>query len=306
MAKILVTGAAGFVGSNICNWLMVHTNHSMVGVDSMTTFSDLTNLEPIRKSKRFEFYVANVADADIMERIFKIERPNYVIHAAGTSQYSDLIDGVANAASKYPVEALLGLSVAPQGSTRDWDGPYNGLMPGVEDAVVRWHNLKEVNAMAVNLCRLYGPREAPNEFIPKTIKALLDEEEVDPEKFSTKVSEWMYLKDAFLVVCALMQKGEPGKIYNITAGYRASERDMLYKLNKIVGADLPSSEFDNQSYVPIFTGDRGPFVSMDTIGWQPSFGFEQSLEHTVCWYHANRWAFTQKLVGDYESSDNGG
>jgi dTDP-glucose 4,6-dehydratase len=301
MAKILITGASGFVGANLCNWFMVHTNHQLVGVDNMTTFEGLTNLEPVRRSKRFNFYLANTEDAHIMDRVFYVERPNYVIHAAGSSAENDLfgLDSVAAAASKYPVERMLALNYADDrggSSARHFDETRQGVRPGFESAAVKWNQLYGTPLVVVNCCSLYGPRDAPNSMIPDTIYKMLNNEQIDFESYGVQTREWMYLRDAFLALCCLLNNGNPGHVYNITTGFQASDRDMAHKISKILGLDLSCERSHLEAYTPIPNVDRGRLVSMGTLGWEPSFEVDKSLEHTVCWYNANRWAFNQKLA----------
>lgn len=300
MAKVLITGAAGFVGCNLSNWLMLHSQHQLVGIDNMTTFSKLTNLEPVRHSKRYSFYVADVRDEHIMERILRIEQPNYIIHAAGSSDYTGSFNAIAQAVKRHPVERLLVLNFIDQrgaiaDSPRDFDDEdLLGVRRGLEEAVVRFHS-DGVNTVAANFCDLYGPREAPIAFVPGITRGLLEGKEINPGDFDVGISEWMYIKDAFLAICALMKYSQVGHIYNITAGYRASKREMLYKIAGIIGVDLPRLNWGAPEYEPIFNEDRGRLVSTQTLGWKPVHGFEESLEHTVCWYNANRWAFKQEM-----------
>lgn len=269
MAKILIVGASGFIGSNVANWLMLHTNHTLVGIDAMNTFPDLLNLQPVINSKRFNFYLADARNKDIVEKIFRVENPDHVLDVSCEYDFQ-IQEALAYAVAKHPVEKL----VSVLDKFRRY-GP--GIVELVQELMPK--------AIIAYSCGIYGPRQHKNELIPNAMWQYLNNRTVDPKSLTNRCSEWLYVKDLFLAISLLFRAGKPGVIYEVS-GHSASENEIVEKLAAITGNDveLILTDFNTME-------ENVSAVNISELGWKPTHGLDDSLEHTAVWYSQNKWSY---------------
>jgi len=277
MSKIMVVGAAGFVGSNFCNWLMLHTKHDIVGVDNMSTFPDLLNLEPVIRSKRFDLNISNGFDDDIMERLVGVEKPDYIINATVSGVYGVLLHKcIVGAVENNPVKKIISLTNMHDSFWEAYDTSPESLSEYLNSAAP---------AIVARVCNLYGPRQEGSRVVPRAIFSLLNGE-APSHDVSTRIQSWMYIKDAFKAVLALLNDGVPGTIYDVDSHYMLSDYGMVNKICDIMGFEHPDFECANKERsVSSLT------VDVRELGWEPTLGLEESLEHTICWYNTSKWAY---------------
>lgn len=276
MAKILVAGASGFVGCNICNWLMLHTNHNIVGIDYMTVFDDLRNLQPIINSKRFKFYMSDAKLSDHMEKIFKIENPNYIINVVSENDLALSYLSLKSASLRYPTEKIINVGSLYSNVVHNI-----GLNPGTINVVFP---------------KLYGPRQHGNCSIPQIVYKVINNLPYESISNDNLSYEWMYVRDAFDVLCGLLRQGMQDCTYLVSSGFRFSRTEIREKLYAMAGVNYIKPTSVEPDIVPNGYLHTGAIDISKEYQWRPSFDFDSSLEHTMAWYNVNKWAFKELEV----------
>lgn len=263
MTKVLIIGAAGFMGSNLSNWFMCHTNYDIVGIDDCSKHSNLLTLQPNLKSKRYNLQISDVLNEKTFNKILKFENPDYIIL---TTNY----ETTKNALSIIDIKC-------------------ENLKKIIVLLDRRWQSIPKTNLPLVGLFapNLFGSRQNPNSFIPAVIKAALYKTDLEVDLSpGGNGTDWLYAKDAYRAIECLMVDGKIDSNYMISADQKFTDEQLMGKIFHIIG------------YVPkvrsnyCLAEDVGhEFKSID--GWKQEFTIDSALEHTVCWYDTNRWIFKE-------------
>jgi len=268
--KVLIIGAAGFIGSTAAAHMIQNTDFSVVSIDDLSGTPDIFNLEPVLASRnRHTFYVADVFDQRIMNTILKLEKPNVILfsydskidHRDHTKAFGALLETIYEGNNK--VEKIV------------------CILP--DDGAIPENTSTFNNIVFVRPCRLFGHRQYPNNLVPTTIFRLLHEIEISPPK-TNNVQEWLYIGDFLAAIILLIKSGTP-KTYCVSAGFMATETEIINKLATTIGnckiIEEGGSEMGNVSDIKDILEE----------GWIPTRGLDESLSHTARWYQTNEWAF---------------
>lgn len=244
---------------------MQYTDYEVVGVDNLSKYATIYNLQPTVKSKRFNFYVANAQDADILEKICRIERPDFLIDVSDIAATTETIRSVAQ---KHNISKAIRL-------ISFYDQP-----PPLDDEFF----------ITLKTCKLYGPRQHPQEFIPSTISQVVYNNELDTKTLSNISYDWMYVREVFDIICILLSTAKSGQSFVALSGFTASHFDIYAKILSLCTSCELNKEVNIIVDFPLIEGD----IDVRLLGWNPSTNLEESLEHTICWYYNNKWALEQE------------
>lgn len=309
--KVLVTGSCGFIFSNFVIYALQHTNWDIVSIDKLTYAGSLLN---ITQNKRHKLYIGDVCDYHFVKKIFDIEKPDIVIHGAAESHVDNSIESshdfvTTNVVGTHSMlEAALHVHTPQKfinistdevygsvenGSSLESDmleprSPYSSTKASADllgQSYVATHNLPIITTRCSNN---YGPRQHMEKFIPKTIINILTGKNIPLYGDGKNMREWIYVKDNFGAIQTLIEKGEPGEVYNISSGCDKQNIEVLETIFEIMkqGKELVEYVEDRKGH------DRRYSVNCDKIkdlGWEPQYTFEDALAHTVGWYKANTW-----------------
>ena len=292
MSEILIAGSAGFVGSNIANYLVQHTNHMIASVDLLSDSRNFKNLQPAIQSKnRHTFYLARAEDTQITNKIFELEQPKVVVfnllsYWLSTSNDSEkdiktLVNWVDTAA-RFGCQKFIIL--ADHRPIYDkLNHSQTRIMWEVERLCVE--NTRDMDMYAIVPAYVFGPRQSMNCTVPSIFKDRLTsntQEELSAHKF-----EMIYVKDYFYNIMSFVENNYDSGVYFMRSGEAASPRDVSDYVQSIIDGEPLQFNWRSGAFNP--THDF--IVEPRFFAWSPHYNLSSALEHTLCWYDANRWAW---------------
>jgi dTDP-glucose 4,6-dehydratase len=312
--KVLVTGGAGFIGSDFVR-LAARKGWKVTVVDKLTYAGDLERLKPIQD--RLYFYNVDILDKDELRKIFEKKLPEIILHfAAETNIDRSVIEPsifmetniigtiyLIELAKEFGVKKFINITSYEEygeikEGERDEDCPLNPRSPyAVSKASadmlgqVYWRAL-QFPIITLRLCSIYGPWQNPERLIPMTILKSLRNEQIPVYGTGDIIREWLYLCDCIRAIFAVLEKGKPGDVYNIGSGERFQVIDILKQILKIL--DKPETLI---KFVPDRPGHEKRFAICsekikNKTGWTPTTKFESGLKSTIEWNLNNRnWLF---------------
>lgn len=312
--KVLVTGGAGFIGSDFVR-LAARKGWKVSVVDKLTYAGDMERLKPIQD--RIDFYNIDILEKEELKKIFEKQKPQTVLHfAAETNIDRSVIEpsifmetniiGVIyllELAKDFKIEKFINVtSYEEYGNTeegeRNEDSPLNPRSPyAVSKASadmlgqVYWQALK-IPVITLRLCSIYGYWQNPERLIPMSILKALRNEKIPIYGTGDITREWLYLSDCISAIFTALEKGNIGEVYNIGSGERFKVIDIVKQILNIL--NKPESLI---KFIPDRPGhDKRFAISSEkiknTTGWSPTTKFESGLKSTIQWNLNNRtWLF---------------
>jgi len=313
--RILVTGAAGFIGSNFVHyWLERHPDDHVVALDLLTYAGNRANLEAAED--RVPFVQADIADLDIVENVLREHEVDVVVNFAAESHNSlAVIDpgrffhtnvvgtqALLEAARRTEVGRFHHVSTCevygdlPLDSDESFTEespyrprtPYNASKAGGDHAVRAYFETWELPITITNCSNNYGPFQFPEKVIPLFVTNALDDRPLPMYASTENRREWLHVRDHCRAIELALDKGEPGETYNVGSEVEASIEEIADRV-----LDLTGKPESLKTIVPDRPGhDRRYLLDSSKIrrelGWEPEIGFEDGLRETVEWYAANR------------------
>jgi dTDP-glucose 4,6-dehydratase len=326
--RVLVTGGAGFIGSNLVRYaLEVDPDVHVTTLDALTYAGNLASLRDLDEHPRHRFVHGDVCDAALVDRL--VADVDAVVHLAAESHVDRSIDGPAaflrtnvdgsgvvfDAARRHEVERVLFTStdevygsVAAPGRFHEDDplrpsSPYSASKAAAD---LLAHAYQVTYGFPITVTRTtnnLGPYHHPEKVVPRFITTLLDGGRVPLYGDGGNVREWTYVHDNVAAQWLVLTEGVPGEVYNVGSGEERSNLELTHALLDRLGADPSAIE-----HVPDRPGhDRRYAVDSSKVralGWAPTVSFEEALDRTVTWYreHPGWW----RPLLDAEGADRRG
>ncbi len=314
--KCLVTGSLGFIFSNfIRKALYEKLPYNFVTLDKAVLSSSLNNLY-FNKALSSN-YLADITDSHIIDRIFEVEKPDIVIHGAAESfvDYS-LKDpnkfinanvlgtqNIINSSLKYGVKKLIYISTdevyghLTGESDESWTeesslnprNPYSASKAAGE-LLVRAAN--QSHGLIYNITRSsnnYGPRQTPEKLIPKVIKCIMNKEPIPVYGQGMQIRDWTHVYDNCAGIFAVLNKGEPNQVYNISANQEFTNIEVVHSICESMGEGHSLIEYikdrDGHDFRYSINTDK-----IKALGWKPEIFFKKHLyDLCISWYENNKW-----------------
>lgn len=331
MSTLLVTGGAGFIGSNFVHYVIEHTSHRVVVLDKMTYASSRSSLEGL-PSERLELVVGDIADVGLVGDL--VASADAVVHyAAETHNDNSLLDP-----SPFVQTNLVGtyalLEAARSHGTRfhhistdevygdlplddpakfTADTPYNPSSPysstkAGSDLLVRaWVRSFGLEATISNCSNNYGPRQHVEKFIPRQITNVIDG--VRPRLYGKgeNVRDWIHADDHSSAVLSILERGRAGETYLIGADGEKNNKEVIRAILTEMGQDSDAYDHvaDRPGHDLRYAIDASKL--RDELGWTPEFtDFEAGLRDTIRWYRENEtWWREQKAIAEAKYANTG-
>lgn len=322
--KILLTGGAGFMGSNMIHYLLrTYEDVEIVNFDDLTYAGNLESLADVASDPRYTFVKGNVADAVAIDAV--VEGVDLVLnYAAETHVDRSILDpkafidtnvyGVYNileAVRKHKTPRYVQISTdevfgavmegqSDEGSKFEPRSPYSASKAAGDHLCQAWAITYGVPVIVTHSCNFYGPYQFPEKLIPLFTMNLLDGKTVPVYGDGMQVREWIFTQDHCRAIDLIARKGNLGEIYNIGTGYRVSNIEITKKLLALTGRDETAIE-----YVKDRPGhDRRYAINSNKLrtqlGWEPLITFDKGLAQTVEWYKQNREWVNRCRTGAYK------
>jgi dTDP-glucose 4,6-dehydratase len=324
--NVLVTGGAGFIGSNHVRHLLAHTGDRVVNLDLLTYAGNLENLAGLEDHPRYRFVRGDIRDAAQVGSLLAEEAIDAVVHFAAESHVDRSLDapGEFLDTNTRGTQVLLQAALARPAtcfvmvSTDEVYGSLPPSAPGFTEASPLAPNSPYAasKAAADLMCRAYrrtfgldvritrcsnnyGPYQFPEKLIPLMLANALEDRPLPVYGDGGKVRDWLYVEDHCRAIDLVMRHGRGGEVYNIGGGNEWTNLDLVKLLLQRLGK--PESLI---RFVPDRPGhDRRYAVAADKIarelGWQPRVAFPDGLARTVDWYLANRPWWEKIRSGEY-------
>ena len=313
MKKILVTGGAGFIGSNFIRYMLKeHEDYKIINLDKLTYAGNLDNLKDIEDNPNYRFIHGDICDVSLVDNIVKNNVDTIINFAAETHVDRSIEDpsefmrtdfqGVyvlLEAARKYNISKFIQISTdevygtAYEGFFKEEDNlkprnPYSvGKLAGERLAYSYFatHNVPVVITRASNN---FGPYQYPEKFIPLFITNALEEKLLPLYGDGSQIRDWIYVIDHCKAIDMLLEKGEVGEVYNIATGNLIQNIEIAKRIVNIL--DIPESMIksvtDRPGHDIRYALD---YSKIKKLGWKPSEDFGKNFEKTVMWYLDNKW-----------------
>jgi dTDP-glucose 4,6-dehydratase len=311
--RLLVTGSAGFIGSNFVRyWLERHPDDHVVGLDLLTYAGDPRNLDGLT----VRLVEGDIGDLDLVEGLLAEEKIDTIVNFAAESHNSlAVLDP-----SRFFRTNALGTQTLLEASRRrglarfhhvstcevygdlaldsdeafDEDSPYRPRTPynaskaAADHAVRAYFHTFEVPVTITNCANNYGPRQFPEKVIPLFLTNAFDDRELPLYASTQNRREWLHVDDHCRAIDLVLERGEVGETYNVGSGLERSIEEIADLVLELTGK--PESL---KTIVPDRPGHDRRYLLDSTklrreLGWQPEVSFEDGLGSTVEWYRANR------------------
>jgi dTDP-glucose 4,6-dehydratase len=322
---ILVTGGAGFIGSNFLN-LMVprHPEHRFINVDKLTYAANVANLASIDGRPNYSLERVDIADRAAVRELFERTKPNMVIHFAAESHVDrsihapeDFIETNINGTfhlldefralpkgqgqlfhhvSTDEVYGSLGATGAFREDTAyDPSSPYSASKASSDHLVRAYHRTYGLPTKITNCSNNYGPFQFPEKLIPLIILNAFEGKPLPVYGKGENVRDWLYVEDHCEAIWAVIERGKIGGTYNIGGRSEKKNLDVVHTICKLVADAKGVPEKQITSLIK-FVEDRpghdlryaiDPTKVMNECGFNPRENFESGLAKTVRWYLEN-------------------
>jgi dTDP-glucose 4,6-dehydratase len=327
MKNILVTGGAGFIGSNFINHLLEKRDDlKIINVDALTYAGNLENLKQSENNSNYTFVKADITDRETINSIFEKYKINNVIHFAAESHVDRSILGsevffntnvmgtnvLLEASKRFGVEKFLQVStdevygsLGPTGKFRentpiDPNSPYSSSKASADMMALAFQRTYGLPVVVTRCSNNYGPFQFPEKLIPLMILNALNDKKLPVYGDGMNIRDWIYVIDHNKAVEIVWEKGNVGEVYNIGADQEMTNIEII----KLILAYLNKSE-DLIEFVKDRPGhDRRYAIDsskiMSELGWKPEFEFESAIEKTIDWYLEHRDWWKRILSGEYK------
>jgi len=305
---ILVTGGAGFIGSNFLHHLSTKTDEELICIDKLTYAADWHNIpDPVK------FYTIDIASEQSCQYVFDKHKIKTIFHFAAESHVDNSIKNCSefihtniegtvnllNLAVKNGIEKFLHISTDEvygsinagsftEESNYSPRNPYSASKAASDHFVMAYHNTYGLPTIITNCSNNYGPRQYHEKMIPKTISNLLVGKKVPIYGDGKQIRDWLYVQDHCEALSAIAERGSIGEKYNIGGECELRNIDLV----KMILERMNMTE-DMIEYVDDRLGhDRRYSTDITKIknklDWSPRFTFENGLDKTIKWYERNR------------------
>src|SRR3989344_163435 len=280
--RILVTGGAGFIGSNYLNYAVrKYPHYRFVNVDALTYAGRLANID-VSKAKNYSFVKADIRNLAAMERIFRKHKPTHVIHFAAERHSVQRFHHI----STDEVYGSLKKNARPskEEDTLAPSSPYSASKAGADMLVLAYNRTFGLDVVITRLSNNYGPRQHEEKLIPFSITNLLARKKVPIYGNGKHVRSWLYVEDGVKGIDLAFNKGKSGEIYNIGGKDELSNNMVAYMLVRALGKDRSRIEYVEDRLGHDFRYALECSKARKVLGWKPQTPFASGLEKTIQYY----------------------
>jgi len=306
--RLLVTGGAGFIGSNFVRYLLdIYENVQVVTLDALTYAGSRANLEGVREDPRHRFVEGDIRDDALVADL--ISDVDFVVNFAAESHVDRAINGAApfvatnvegtrtllDAALSADIEQFLQISTdevygevmggrASEDSLLEPQNPYAATKAAADHLALSYQTTYELPVLVTRTCNNYGPGQNTEKLIAKFITSAAAGVELPVYGDGSNVREWIYVRDNCRALNRVLRDGDIGNIYNVGTG---DERSTLEVTHAIVDG-VEGADEDQITFIEDRPGHDQRYAvateKIEALGWQPEWAFEDGLAETIKYY----------------------
>ncbi len=328
---ILVTGGAGFIGSNFVFYeLKSHPDDRIVCLDKLTYAGNLETLAPVMNQPNFRFVKGDICDRDLLDWLFQEEHPDVVVHFAAESHVDRSIEdpdiflrtNILGTAALLDACRTHGIARFHQVSTDEVYGdlpldrpdllfteetpihassPYSSSKASADLIVMAYHRTFGLPVTVSRCSNNYGPYQFPEKLIPLMIANALADKPLPVYGEGLNVRDWLYVEDHCKAIDLIIRQGKVGEVYNIGGHNEMRNIDIVRLICQALGKpeSLITHVTDRKGHDLRYAID--PAKIHRELGWLPETSFRDGIRQTIQWYLDNKPWWEHIVNGEYQA-----
>ncbi len=331
LANILVTGGAGFIGSNFIRLLLKDFSGKIINLDNLTYAGNLENLKDIENGPRYTFIHGDICDSVKVNQIFSQYNIDTVVHFAAESHVDRSIHGPA----PFIQTNIMGTFTLLEAARQNWKdysdklfhhistdevfgslgptgffteetpydprSPYSASKASSDHLVKAYFHTYKLPITISNCSNNFGPYQFPEKLIPLTISNILQDKKIPVYGDGKNIRDWIYVDDHNIGVQLILQKGRLGETYNIGGENEITNIDLVTKICELLSKnpnDLITFVTDRKGHDRRYAIDCSKIKK--ELNWIREKSFEARLANTLDWYLSNKGWTQRVLNGEYQ------
>lgn len=324
MKNLLITGGAGFIGSNFVRYMLrKYADIQVIVFDKLTYAGNLDNLEDVSQDMRYKFVRGDIAERGVVANVLAANAIDTVVNFAAESHVDrSILDPDAffktnatgtyvllDESRKHGVERFLHVSTdevygsIPVGFFKEGDplepnSPYAASKAAGDLMAHAYHTTYGLNVVVTRGSNTFGPYQYPEKLLPLFITNAIGDEPLPLYGDGMQVRDWLYVEDHCSGIDTVLQKGQAGQAYNIGGENERHNIDVIRQMLAILGKpeSLIRPVADRPGHDRRYALDTS---RLHALGWHQAFSFEQALEATIRWYQDSEWWWRKIKSGEF-------
>lgn len=316
--NILVTGGAGFIGSNFIFYMLDrYPEYRIVCVDKLTYAGNIATLEPVMKNDSFRFVKLDICDREGIYRLFEEEKPDMVVNFAAETHVDRSIESpevflqtniigtavLMDACIKYGIKRYHQVSTDEvygdlpldrpdlfftESTPIHTSSPYSSSKASADLLVLAYHRTYGLDVSISRCSNNYGPYQFPEKFIPLMVTNAVNDIKLPVYGEGINVRDWLYVEDHCKAIDLIIHKGRNGEVYNVGGHNEMRNIDIVKLICKETGKPETLISFveDRKGHDLRYAID--PSKIHAELGWLPETSFEKGIKKTIKWYLDNK------------------
>ena len=322
--RLLVTGGAGFIGSNFIHYIISeHPGYEVTNLDKLTYAGNLENLKAAQDEPRYHFVQGDIADRELLDKLLSQEFDAIINLAAESHVDRSILDAspfietnvrgtqvLLEGAKKHQIQRFIQVSTDEvygsinsgsftEESPLSPNSPYSASKAAADLLCLAYWKTYHTPVIITRCSNNYGPHQFPEKLIPLAITYALEDKPIPVYGDGLNVRDWIFVADHCRALDLVIQQGKPGEIYNIAGGAEKTNLELINRLLELLGKPKSLIQFitDRPGH------DRRYSLSISRItrelGWKPVHTFEVALAATIDWYLKNEPWWRRIKTGEY-------
>ena len=328
--KIIVTGGAGFIGGNFIHYMMEeYPQDQIICLDKLTYAGSIETLESVMDKDNFKFVKGDIADRDLVYKLFEKEKPDVIINFAAESHVDrSVTDPAVFLQTNIMGTAVLldacreyGITRFHQVSTDEVYGdlpldrpdllfteetpihtssPYSASKASSDLLVQAYHRTFKLPVTISRCSNNYGPYQFPEKLIPLMIGNALNDKPLPVYSKGENVRDWLYVRDHCVAIDLIVRKGKVGEVYNIGGHNERTNLEVVKTIIRELGKseELITFVTDRPGHDRRYAID--PTKISSELGWEPTTLFDEGIKMTIKWYIDNKAWLENIISGEYQ------
>ena len=329
--KVLVTGGAGFIGSNFVHYMLEkHPDYQIVNLDLLTYAGNLESLKGVENNPNYKFVKGDIADREFIYDLFEKEKFDVVVNFAAESHVDRSITDpgafvrsnvvgttvLLDAARKYGVERYHQVSTDEVYGDLPLDrpdlffteetplhtsSPYSSSKASADLFVLAYHRTYGLPVTISRCSNNYGAYQFPEKMIPLMISRALADEELPVYGTGENVRDWLHVLDHCAAIDLILQNGKVGEVYNVGGHNEKTNLQVVKLILKTLGKPESLIKFvtDRPGHDRRYAID--PKKLETELGWKPIYNFDTGMAQTIQWYLDNQEWWKNIISGEYQN-----
>ncbi|MCX6151669.1 MAG: dTDP-glucose 4,6-dehydratase [Ignavibacteriales bacterium] len=327
MKNILVTGGAGFIGSNYINFILQERDdYRIINLDKLTYAGNLENLKEAEDNPNYHFVRGDITNSELVNYLFQKFEIKYVINFAAESHVDRSILGsevffrtnvigtnvLLEASRRFEVEKFLQVStdevygslgatgLFTESTPLSPNSPYSSSKAAADMMVMSFHHTFGLPVVITRCSNNYGQLQFPEKLIPLIIINCMNNKKLPVYGDGLNVRDWIYVIDHNKAINLVFEKGRIGEVYNIGASQEMKNLEIVKLVLKNLGKTEELIEYvkDRPGHDRRYAIDSSKI--QNELGWKPIFKFEEAIVHTIEWYKKNKSWWERIISGEYQ------